>query len=135
MELTTTKPADSALEGQWTLEHLLSFPEYNPNPIVESDLWGRVSYANPIAAERFPDLASRGNDHPLLASMTGLLAAAGKDQTTGLLAATTWIWISARTYCSGSAKSWIKYSAWPGRISTTGSGPNWRGPKHRCGGW
>jgi PAS domain S-box-containing protein len=49
---------------------LASFPERNPNPIVELDLAsGVVHYANPSAIRLFPNLQREGGWHPLL---TGL---------------------------------------------------------------
>ena len=49
---------------------LASFPENNPNPIVEFDLvTSVVSYTNPFAARLFPDLQSLGSQHPWLAGL------------------------------------------------------------------
>jgi signal transduction histidine kinase len=48
------------------MEHLASFPELNPNPIVEIDAAGNVSYANPAVREVFPDLLDLGIGHPFL---------------------------------------------------------------------
>jgi signal transduction histidine kinase len=49
---------------------LASFPERNPNPIVEIGLADRfVHYANPFAAQAFPDLQKKGFEHPLLAGL------------------------------------------------------------------
>jgi len=53
-------------EDRATLTRLASFPEQNPDPVVETDLAGVVTYLNPIALERFPDLECRGLAHPLL---------------------------------------------------------------------
>ncbi|MBN1310630.1 MAG: PAS domain S-box protein [Anaerolineae bacterium] len=39
-----------------TIARLASFPEHNPNPIVELDLTGHVRYINPAARQLFPDL-------------------------------------------------------------------------------
>ena len=49
------------------LAYVASFPEHNPNPIVEADMQGRVRYTNPAAAKLFPDLAVQGLAHPWLA--------------------------------------------------------------------
>jgi PAS domain S-box-containing protein len=50
------------------LAYLASFPEHNPNPIVEADAEGQVRYANPTAKRLFPDLAASGSAHPWLAN-------------------------------------------------------------------
>ncbi|MBI2872372.1 MAG: PAS domain-containing protein [Chloroflexi bacterium] len=52
--------------------HLASFPEHNPNPVVEVDAAGRVKYLNPAAKTCFPDLAAQGTGHPLLADWESL---------------------------------------------------------------
>lgn len=45
---------------------LASFPELNPNPVVEVDFRGTVLYLNPAARQVFPDLQERGIEHPWL---------------------------------------------------------------------
>ncbi len=54
--------------------HVASFPELNPNPIFETDLDGKVSYANPAAQKMFPDLLEHGANHPLLAELASVIA-------------------------------------------------------------
>ncbi len=51
---------------------LASFPLLNPQPIVEVDLQGRVSFLNPAAQRLFPDLPERGAEHPWLADWSSL---------------------------------------------------------------
>ncbi len=51
--------------------HLASFPELNPNPIVELDLTGRIYYLNPAARDLFPDLEVKGLQHPWLKGLEG----------------------------------------------------------------
>jgi two-component system CheB/CheR fusion protein len=45
---------------------LASFPVLNPQPVVEADLDGNVSFANPSAERLFPDLRQSGPVHPWL---------------------------------------------------------------------
>jgi serine phosphatase RsbU (regulator of sigma subunit) len=47
------------------LARLASFPEQNPNPVIEVSLYGEVSYMNPAAGKRFPGLKEKGLQHPL----------------------------------------------------------------------
>lgn len=61
--------AENAKKLAW----LATFPELNPNPIVEWDSHtGSVHYANPAASRLFPDLAARGLEHPFLADLQEL---------------------------------------------------------------
>ncbi|MEH2223446.1 EAL domain-containing protein [Nostoc sp.] len=52
------------------LARLASFPELIPNSIIEMDFEGRITYLNPAAAIKFPNLREVGTEHPIL---TGLL--------------------------------------------------------------
>jgi PAS domain S-box-containing protein len=54
--------------------HVASFPELNPNPIFETDLDGKVTYANPAAQKMLPDLLDHGANHPLLAELASVIA-------------------------------------------------------------
>ncbi|MBO3462048.1 EAL domain-containing protein [Aetokthonos hydrillicola Thurmond2011] len=62
---------DPSLEGsgEVALARLASFPELIPNPIIEIDLEGRVTYLNPAAASKFPQLREAGKHHPILAGL------------------------------------------------------------------
>jgi len=48
---------------------LASFPDLSPNPIVEISLKGEISYVNPVAAQLFPEIPSKGFSHPLLMNL------------------------------------------------------------------
>ncbi len=73
------------------LAYLASFPEQNPNPIMEVGLDGAVRYANPSARRLLPDIDARPLAHPWLAdfeAMTrpvreGRAATAVRDVTVG----------------------------------------------------
>ncbi|MBD2347247.1 EAL domain-containing protein [Anabaena subtropica] len=63
-----TVVVDPEFEGasETALARLASFPELIPNPIIETDLEGKVTYLNPAAAIKFPDLRQLGRQHPIL---------------------------------------------------------------------
>ncbi len=54
-------------------QRLASFPEYNPNPVVETDLDGNVTYLNPAAQQMFADPQDRAASHPLARDLGQLL--------------------------------------------------------------
>ena len=68
-----TLVVDPGLEAasESALARLASFPELIPNPIIEMDFEGTVTYLNPAAALKFPKLREVGMQHPIL---TGLLS-------------------------------------------------------------
>ncbi len=63
--------------------HLASFPELNPNPIIELDFSGKVIYVNPAATKAFPDIAEKGINHPFLKDFKNLRQEAEKHTITG----------------------------------------------------
>src|SRR6185503_5519629 len=56
-------------QAEQEIRRLASFPELNPNPVVEIDSTGKVSYMNPAARHKFPDLQTEGFKHPWLAGL------------------------------------------------------------------
>jgi serine phosphatase RsbU (regulator of sigma subunit) len=55
------------------LANLALFPEQNPNPVIEVDLSGKVTYMNPAAIKRFPDMQESALTHPLFDSIRDLI--------------------------------------------------------------
>ena len=78
------------------LAYVASFPEHNPNPIVEADFAGHIRYTNPAALRLFPDLVARGSTHPWLA---GWQAAAQQiRQEDGSAPSSRTVVVAERTY-------------------------------------
>ncbi|MBE9004223.1 EAL domain-containing protein [Fortiea sp. LEGE XX443] len=55
--------------SETALARLASFPELIPNPIIEMDLEGIITYLNPAAAVKFPQIREIGQQHPVLAGL------------------------------------------------------------------
>src|SRR5579862_99589 len=53
-------------ETQDKLQRLATFPEENPNPVIEMNFAGTTIYLNPVAQVRFPDLWQLHLAHPLV---------------------------------------------------------------------
>ncbi|MEH2191247.1 MAG: EAL domain-containing protein [Nostoc sp.] len=60
---------DFEAASESALARLASFPELIPNPIIEMDFEGIVTYLNPAAALKFPKLREVGTEHPILAGL------------------------------------------------------------------
>ena len=54
---------------------MATFPEQNPNPVIETDLAGKVTYLNPVAEAQFPQLWADGSSHPILKDLKSIVAA------------------------------------------------------------
>ncbi|MEL7405710.1 MAG: ATP-binding protein [Cyanobacteria bacterium J06558_2] len=67
------KDHNAAENNDVVLARLASFPELIPNPIVEIDMKGQISYLNPAAIRIFPELKTVGIEHPLLVNLTDLV--------------------------------------------------------------
>jgi signal transduction histidine kinase len=72
-ELETLAIRHRAAEAK--LAWLATFPEQNPNLVIETDAAGRVTYLNPVAQATFPELWTAGFRHPLLRDLEALIAA------------------------------------------------------------
>jgi signal transduction histidine kinase len=57
------------------LARLANFPEQNPDILVETDFHGQVTYLNPVAQARFPDIWREGFRHPLFLGLAEVVLA------------------------------------------------------------
>ena len=71
-DMITLKEITHLKRANETLSYLASFPELNPNPVVEVDLAGNVHYLNPVAEKLFSDLQTIGSNHPWLSDLSSL---------------------------------------------------------------
>lgn len=55
--------------SETALARLASFPELIPNAIIEMDLAGKVTYVNPAAVDKFPNLRQIAQEHPILTQL------------------------------------------------------------------
>ncbi len=63
-----------AKQAEQRLAHVASFPELNPKPIIETDLEGNVTYANPAAQKLFPGHLASCASSPLLRDWASMIA-------------------------------------------------------------
>lgn len=61
-------------QTQMKLMRLATFPEQNPNLVIETNLEGQITYLNPEAQNRFPNLAQAGSRHPILKGLKSIIA-------------------------------------------------------------
>lgn len=60
---------ESNTDDQQELIRLASFPELSPNPIIELDWDGNITYVNPAASIRFENIHEEKLNHPILAGL------------------------------------------------------------------
>ncbi len=66
LELEVERRTEELQKAYHELSRLANFPELNPNPVMEIDTKGNVTYINPAGRHRFPDILERNSEHPLL---------------------------------------------------------------------
>ena len=59
-------------QTQNKLNQLASFPETNPNPVMEVNFDGSIQYLNPAARKLFPNLQEMGHQHECLADLESI---------------------------------------------------------------
>ena len=80
---TLIAPENDAVDANdIALARLASFPELIPNPILEIDLTGKITYLNPAAIRQFPQLKAIGSNHPILAEFPDLVYQQAKNSFT-----------------------------------------------------
>lgn len=67
-------PTYEQREAKETFAWLASFSKQDPNPVIEIDLDGKVTYLNPVTATRFPDLPETEFQHPILEGVLSIIA-------------------------------------------------------------
>lgn len=68
--LVEAKPESLGEANNDNLIKLASFPELSPNPIIEIDWGGNITYLNPAALSTFKNLSTNQLNHPILAGLT-----------------------------------------------------------------
>lgn len=66
-------PEERQASIQQSLERLASFPELFSDPIIELDLKGKITYLNPAAYKRFPNLKQEQGNHPIVSGVVSLI--------------------------------------------------------------
>jgi len=66
------------------IAHLASFPEINPNPILELEPDENISYVNPAMRALFPDLPEKGLGHALLSEWKEIAEKVKQEETHAL---------------------------------------------------
>jgi len=64
-----TDDVESKEVYETSLIRLASFPELNPNPVIEISMKGKLTYLNPTAIQLFPELQKLLLAHPILAGI------------------------------------------------------------------
>jgi PAS domain S-box-containing protein len=53
-------------QAEIQIAHLATFPELNPDPVIELDTNGKITYLNPAVKAQIPDLEQMETKHPFL---------------------------------------------------------------------
>lgn len=75
----TGKSYDKKLQDHQNTSRLASFPEQNPNPVIEVTTSGEITYCNPATDNYFPDIKDLKLNHPILEPIRKMIAENGFD--------------------------------------------------------
>ena len=67
--VTTIHNITERINKEKELKRLASFPQFNPNPIIEFTKEGAIAYLNPATLSWFPDIESLGAKHELFSNL------------------------------------------------------------------
>lgn len=62
------------IDSEKEMRHLATFPMHDPNPIIEIDSKGNVTYSNPAAQDTFHGISHANYSHPALSKLKEILA-------------------------------------------------------------
>ena len=95
------KESMSSLQAQ--LDAMQKFPDQNPNPVIETDLEGNVTFVNPAARDHFPGLEVEAIEHPVLQDVETIIQSTDRSDDESLLRELD---IGDRTYQQKTTDMW-----------------------------
>jgi PAS domain S-box-containing protein len=72
------------IKAEKEINRLATFPLLNPNPIMETDFKGKITYANPATATLFPEMEKQGINHIFFSNWNSIVDTL-KNKKTGTL--------------------------------------------------
>jgi serine phosphatase RsbU (regulator of sigma subunit) len=98
-------------KDQDKLARLALFPQQNPNPVIEINFDGEVTYMNPAALKRFPDMKKKGLEHPLFQKMRSELSSLRNNESFNCEIELGTEIYEQKIYTIGESKLWRVYSS------------------------
>jgi serine phosphatase RsbU (regulator of sigma subunit) len=98
-------------KDQDKLARLALFPQQNPNPVIEINFDGEVTYMNPAALKRFPDMKKKGLEHLLFQKMRSELSSLRDNESFNCEIELGTEIYEQKIYTIGESKLWRVYSS------------------------